>query len=64
MKVKQDTKVVIRLFQAAVGLLVFTAVLNEVVLSFVHERVPATAPLPDILFSAVPYWQKGLEVCE
>ncbi|CAJ0601052.1 unnamed protein product [Cylicocyclus nassatus] len=45
-------------------LLAFAAVLNEVVLSFVHERVPETPPLPDITFSLVPYYQEGLKICE
>ncbi|CAI4225915.1 unnamed protein product [Auanema sp. JU1783] len=48
----------------AVVMLVFAAVLNEVVLSFVHERVPEMAPLPDITFSLIPYYAKGLEICE
>lgn len=45
-------------------LLAFAAVLNEVVLSFVHERVPEMPPLPDITFSLVPYYKDGLKICE
>ncbi|KAK6027591.1 hypothetical protein OSTOST_06377 [Ostertagia ostertagi] len=45
-------------------LLAFAAVLNEIVLSFVHERVPETPPLPDITFSLIPYYKDGLKICE
>ncbi|VDM54609.1 unnamed protein product [Angiostrongylus costaricensis] len=45
-------------------LLAFAAVLNEVVLSFVHERVPQQPPLPDITFSLVTYYRNGLKICE
>ncbi|KAK6750389.1 hypothetical protein RB195_002392 [Necator americanus] len=45
-------------------LLAIAAVLNEVVLSFVHERVPETPPLPDLTFSIIPYYQDGLKICE
>ncbi|KAJ1356927.1 Phosphatidylcholine:ceramide cholinephosphotransferase 1 [Parelaphostrongylus tenuis] len=45
-------------------LLAFAAVLNEIVLSFVHERVPEQPPLPDITFSLVTYYQNGLKICE
>lgn len=45
-------------------MLVIAAILNEVTLSFVHEKVPDTDPLPDVVFSHTPYYPKGLEICE
>ncbi|CAD6200070.1 unnamed protein product [Caenorhabditis auriculariae] len=48
----------------AVGMLVCAAVLNDIVLSFVHEKYPLTQPLPDIVFDNVPYYKAGLTICE
>lgn len=54
------------LLQMMALLLVFAAILNEIVLSFVHERIPdrTVKPLPDITFSIIPQYPKGLEICE
>lgn len=45
-------------------LLCFAAALNVVVLSFIHEKVPASEPLPDFIFSITNYYPKALIVCE
>jgi hypothetical protein len=33
-------------------------------LSIVHDRVPSTAPLPDVVFDWVPQWDVGLSISE
>lgn len=45
-------------------LLGLAALSNDLVLSFIHERVPQQPPLPDILFSLTPYVPWGLSVSE
>jgi len=39
----------------AMGLLFIAAMLNDLVLAYIHEKVPETAPLPDVFFSNTPY---------
>lgn len=47
------------------ALMLFMAGLsNDVVLSFVHNRLPETAPLPDVIFENTPYWPWALTVSE
>ncbi|CAB3406051.1 unnamed protein product [Caenorhabditis bovis] len=41
-----------------------SAILNEITLSYIHEKYPRTAPLPDIVFDNFPYYPKGLAICE
>ncbi|KAH7729316.1 Phosphatidylcholine:ceramide cholinephosphotransferase 1 [Aphelenchoides avenae] len=48
----------------ALVLLAAAGTCNDLVLSYIHEKVPETAPLPDVVFSNVPYWQWGLEASE
>ncbi|PAV91703.1 hypothetical protein WR25_23162 isoform G [Diploscapter pachys] len=45
-------------------LLVFAAVFNTIVLSYVHEKLPDDPPLPDIVFDHTPYFPLGLDICE
>lgn len=45
-------------------MLVFAGALNDVVLSYIHELVPETDPLPDFTFSYTPYWPWALIVSE
>jgi hypothetical protein len=37
---------------------------NDIVLAFIHERVPAYAPLPDIVFDATTYMPAALHISE
>ncbi|MFH4976521.1 hypothetical protein AB6A40_003230 [Gnathostoma spinigerum] len=39
----------------ALGMLVVAAFCNDIVLSYVHERVPQQPPLPDFVFTHTPY---------
>ncbi|KAI1697243.1 phosphatidylcholine:ceramide cholinephosphotransferase 1 [Ditylenchus destructor] len=48
----------------AVTMLVVCAMFNDLVLSFIHEKVPETSPLPDIVFENIPYWQGALSLSE
>uniref|UniRef100_A0A183CSY8 PAP2_C domain-containing protein n=1 Tax=Globodera pallida TaxID=36090 RepID=A0A183CSY8_GLOPA len=45
-------------------MLVFAGALNDIVLSYIHELVPETPPLPDIAFASLPYWPWALVVSE
>jgi hypothetical protein len=47
------------------GLLFIAAMLNDFVLAYIHEKVPETAPLPDIFFSNTPYvpWALAASEC-
>lgn len=46
-------------------LLLFMAGLsNDIVLAFIHERVPSYAPLPDIVFDATTYMPAALHISE
>ncbi|KAL3070829.1 hypothetical protein niasHT_037805 [Heterodera trifolii] len=45
-------------------MLVFAGTLNDIVLSYIHELVPETPPLPDIAFTYLPYWPWALVVSE
>ncbi|VDK76663.1 unnamed protein product [Onchocerca ochengi] len=39
----------------SVGLLITAAICNDLVLSFIHEKVPQEPPLPDAIFAHTPY---------
>ncbi|KAF7629156.1 PAP2_C domain-containing protein [Meloidogyne graminicola] len=45
-------------------LLVFAGFLNDFVLSYIHELIPESPPLPDVAFSILPYWPWALIVSE
>jgi shingomyelin synthase len=45
-------------------LLVFAGFLNDFVLSYIHELIPDSPPLPDFSFSILPYWPWALIVSE
>ncbi|VDD87390.1 unnamed protein product [Enterobius vermicularis] len=45
-------------------LLAVAALCNDLVLSFIHERVPQQPALPDILFAVMPYLPWGLSISE
>nr|CAD2190582.1 unnamed protein product [Meloidogyne enterolobii] len=45
-------------------LLVFAGFLNDFVLSYIHELIPESPPLPDFAFSILPYWPWALIVSE
>lgn len=45
-------------------LLVFAGFLNDFVLSYIHELIPDSPPLPDFAFSILPYWPWALIVSE
>uniref|UniRef100_A0AAF5PHQ7 Sphingomyelin synthase-like domain-containing protein n=2 Tax=Wuchereria bancrofti TaxID=6293 RepID=A0AAF5PHQ7_WUCBA len=48
----------------SVGLLITAAVCNDLVLSFIHEKVPQEPPLPDAVFAHTPYIPWALTVSE
>ncbi|KAI6171426.1 PAP2-C domain-containing protein [Aphelenchoides bicaudatus] len=48
----------------AFGLLFIAGCMNDLVLSFIHEYVPDTAPLPDIVFAHTPYIPWALRISE
>lgn len=48
----------------SVGLLITAAVCNDLVLSFIHEKVPQEPPLPDAVFAHTPYIPWALIVSE
>uniref|UniRef100_A0A0N5AH01 PAP2_C domain-containing protein n=1 Tax=Syphacia muris TaxID=451379 RepID=A0A0N5AH01_9BILA len=48
----------------AFSMLVLAAICNDLVLSFIHERVPQQPALPDLIFSLTPYIPWGLSVSE
>jgi hypothetical protein len=50
--------------QFALLLLVFAGALNDLVLSYIHELIPETKPLPDFAFTHTPYWASALIVSE
>ena len=64
----QDTSlffsILLYFFKIMTFVLFISAVLNTIVLSFVHELVPATEPLPDLIFYWTPYFPEGLRICE
>uniref|UniRef100_A0A915NYM5 Sphingomyelin synthase-like domain-containing protein n=1 Tax=Meloidogyne floridensis TaxID=298350 RepID=A0A915NYM5_9BILA len=45
-------------------LLVFAGFLNDFILSYIHELIPESPPLPDFAFSILPYWPWALIVSE
>lgn len=45
-------------------MLFVAATLNDLVLAYIHEKVPETAPLPDVFFSYTPYLPWALEASE
>uniref|UniRef100_A0A915N476 Sphingomyelin synthase-like domain-containing protein n=1 Tax=Meloidogyne javanica TaxID=6303 RepID=A0A915N476_MELJA len=45
-------------------LLVFAGFLNDFILSYIHELIPESPPLPDFAFSIFPYWPWALIVSE
>lgn len=48
----------------SVGLLIIAVVCNDLVLSFIHEKVPQEPPLPDAVFAHTPYIPWALRVSE
>ncbi len=50
--------------QLALSFAIAAGGLQCLVLSFIHERVPSTAPLPDVAFDHLPYWSFGLTISE
>lgn len=46
------------------GLLITAAVCNDLVLSFIHEKVPQEPPLPDAVFAHTPYIPWAVTVSE
>lgn len=53
-------------FQIGVSLvcLVLSVIFNLTVLAVIHERVPGSAPLPDVAFSLLPKIDKALDLSE
>lgn len=50
--------------QVAFGMLFCAALSNEIVLAYIHERVPDTKPLPDLFFQNTPYMPGALKASE
>uniref|UniRef100_A0A915E215 Sphingomyelin synthase-like domain-containing protein n=1 Tax=Ditylenchus dipsaci TaxID=166011 RepID=A0A915E215_9BILA len=48
----------------AVVMLFLAALSNDIVLSFVHDKVPDRPPLPDFVFENTPYWPWALSLSE
>uniref|UniRef100_F1LAD0 Phosphatidylcholine:ceramide cholinephosphotransferase 1 n=1 Tax=Ascaris suum TaxID=6253 RepID=F1LAD0_ASCSU len=48
----------------AVGMLMTAAICNDLVLSFIHEKVPQQPPLPDVAFQHTPYIPWALVLSE
>ncbi|VDN35297.1 unnamed protein product [Gongylonema pulchrum] len=48
----------------SLGMLITAAVCNDLVLSFIHEKVPQEPPLPDAVFAHTPYIPWALAVSE
>ncbi|KRX39147.1 Phosphatidylcholine:ceramide cholinephosphotransferase 1 [Trichinella murrelli] len=48
----------------SVFLLFIAAMTNDVVLAWIHERVPETPPLPDLFFTLVPHFPNALAASE
>ncbi|KFD71732.1 hypothetical protein M514_04295 [Trichuris suis] len=48
----------------SICLLMFAGMTNDIVLAWIHERVPETAPLPDLFFSLTPHFPKALAASE
>uniref|UniRef100_A0A914UP58 Sphingomyelin synthase-like domain-containing protein n=1 Tax=Plectus sambesii TaxID=2011161 RepID=A0A914UP58_9BILA len=48
----------------AMGMLFIAAMLNDIVLAYIHEQVPETAPLPDVFFRNTPYLPWALVASE
>ncbi|KFD54861.1 hypothetical protein M513_04295 [Trichuris suis] len=51
-------------FLISICLLMFAGMTNDIVLAWIHERVPETAPLPDLFFSLTPHFPKALAASE
>ncbi|CDW55757.1 PAP2 C domain containing protein [Trichuris trichiura] len=62
---ERDLKVLTLIdFQISICLLMFAGMTNDIVLAWIHERVPETAPLPDLFFSLTPHFPKALAASE
>jgi shingomyelin synthase len=53
-------------YKAGIALMLLAAagISNDLVLSYIHEKVPSTKALPDVVFSNTPYTPWGLVVSE
>lgn len=59
-----ETQLILRHFQLALCLLFVAGCMNDLVLSFIHDFVPETPPLPDIVFAHTPYLPWALRISE
>uniref|UniRef100_A0A915HU88 Sphingomyelin synthase-like domain-containing protein n=1 Tax=Romanomermis culicivorax TaxID=13658 RepID=A0A915HU88_ROMCU len=60
----RELSIKLLMLRVALIVLILSAYLNDLILAWIHDRVPETAPLPDLFFSIFPHWPSALAISE